>query len=97
VPGRGGRPPASAREHWTRPPVVPREAPPAWRAAWRYRLVALLLLVLVVAGVVQLFRVMSGATGQDPGIGALPGTAPPSVAAGLVRAAEGRQEPGRRP
>jgi hypothetical protein len=59
-------------ERWVRPPVVAREAPPAWRARWRFRLVALLLLALVVAGGVQLFRVLSGATAQDPGIGAEP-------------------------
>ena len=59
-------------ERWTRPPLVPREAPPAWRATWRFRLVALLLLALVVAGGVQRFRYFSGATAQDPGIGAAP-------------------------
>jgi hypothetical protein len=59
-------------ERWVRPPVVAREAPPAWRARWRFRLVALLLLALVVGGGVQLFRVLSGATAQDPGIGAEP-------------------------
>ena len=67
-------------ERWTRPPLVPREAPPAWRATWRFRLVALLLLALLVLGAVQAFRVLSGATAQDPGIGAAPaGTgAPPA-------------------
>ena len=53
-----------------RPPVVAREAPPAWRARWRFRVIALLLLALVVAAGVQAFRVLSGATAQDPGIGA---------------------------
>jgi hypothetical protein len=57
-------------ERWIHPPLVAREAPPAWRARWRFRLVALLLLALVVAGGVQLFRLLSGATAQDPGIGA---------------------------
>jgi hypothetical protein len=59
-------------EHWVRPPVVAREAPPAWQAHWRFRVVALLLLAVVVAGGVQVFRVLSGATAQDPGIGAEP-------------------------
>jgi len=54
------------------PPLVAREAPPAWRARWRFRLIALLLLALLVAGGVQLFRVVSGATAQDPGVGAAP-------------------------
>ena len=59
-------------ERWTRPPLVPREAPPAWRATWRFRLAALLLLALLVLAAVQAFRVLSGATAQDPGIGAAP-------------------------
>jgi hypothetical protein len=59
-------------ERWTRPPLVPREQAPAWRATWRFRLVALLLLALLVAGAVQLFRVLSGATAQDPGVDAAP-------------------------
>ena len=54
------------------PPVVAREAPPPWRARWRFRLLALLLLALLVAAGFQLFRVLSGATAQDPGIGADP-------------------------
>jgi hypothetical protein len=51
---------------------VASEEPPAWRARWRFRLVALLLLALLVAGGIQAFRVLSGATAQDPGIGAMP-------------------------
>ena len=57
-------------ERWVRPPLVAREAPAAWRARWRFRVIALLLLALVVAAGVQAFRVLSGATAQDPGIGA---------------------------
>jgi hypothetical protein len=63
---------AGVSERWVRPPVVAREAPPAWRSRWRFRLAALLLLALVLAGGVQLFRVLSGATAQDPGIGSEP-------------------------
>ena len=59
-------------ETWVRPPVVAREAPPPWRARWRFRLLALLLLALLVAAGFQLFRVLSGATAQDPGINAAP-------------------------
>lgn len=55
-------------ERWVRPPVVAREPAPAWRAVWRFRLIALLLLALLVAGGIQLFRVLSGATAQDPGV-----------------------------
>jgi hypothetical protein len=64
-------------ERWTRPPLVPREAPSTRWATWRFRLVALLLLALLVAGAVQAFRVLSGATSQDPGVDAAP-AAPPS-------------------
>jgi hypothetical protein len=55
-------------ERWVRPPVFAREPAPAWRATWRFRLLALLLLALLVVGGVQLFRVLSGATSQDPGL-----------------------------
>lgn len=58
------------REQWVRPPVVGREPGRTWPARWRFRLVALLLLALLVAGGVQAYRVLSGATAQDPGIGA---------------------------
>jgi hypothetical protein len=50
--------------------VVAREPRPAWIAVWRFRLLALLLLALLVAAGVQAFRALSGATAQDPGIGA---------------------------
>lgn len=91
MPGRPHR--SGGGEHWTRPPLVPREAPPAWHATWRYRLVALLVLALLVAGAVQLFRVLSGATAQDPGIGAHPGTSATSTAAGHVPAGDGPPAP----
>ncbi len=76
-------------ERWTRPPLVPREAPPAWRATWRFRLVSLVVLALLVAGAVQLYRVLSGATAQDPGVEAAPvevAPAPGDVAAGATAA-----------
>lgn len=57
-------------ERWVRPPLVPREPAPAWIAVWRFRLIALLLLALLTAGGVQLYRVLSGATAQDPGLDA---------------------------
>ncbi len=52
-----------------RPPLVAREASPAWLALWRFRLVALVLITLVVLLGVQLFQHLSGATDQDPGVG----------------------------
>ena len=54
-----------------RPPVVAREPAPAWIAVWRFRLVALLVLGLLVLVAVVLVRQFTGANAQDPGIGAL--------------------------
>lgn len=56
-------------ERYTRLPLVPREAPPAWRATWRYRVVALVLLAVVALVVAQVVQRLSGTAGQDPGIG----------------------------
>ena len=55
-----------------RPPVVAKEAPPAWIAVWRFRLLALLVLALLVLAALALFRQFTGANAQDPGVGALP-------------------------
>ena len=59
-----------AGERWVHPPVVAREAPPAWIAVWRFRLVALVILALLVLVAVLLFRQLTGANAQDPGIDA---------------------------
>lgn len=59
-------------ERWVSPPLVAREAPPAWIAVCRFRLLALLLLGLLVLVGVLAFRQVTGANAQDPGIGALP-------------------------
>lgn len=58
-------------EHYVRPPLFAREARPAWIAVWRFRLFALIVLALAVLAAVLLFREFTGATSQDPGIGAL--------------------------
>jgi hypothetical protein len=55
-------------EQYVRPPLVPREAPPAWHAVWRFRLGALILLALLVLVVYRLYQQFSGATDQDPGL-----------------------------
>ena len=60
-----------AAERWVRPPVVAREAPAAWIALWRFRLIALLVLALLVAAAVLVFRQVTGVNAQDPGIDAL--------------------------
>ncbi len=54
-----------------RPPVVAREAAPAWIALWRFRLIALLVLAVLVVTAVLVFRQVTGANSQDPGIDAL--------------------------
>ena len=59
-------------ERWVRPPVVAREPAPAWVAVWRFRLLALLALALLVLVAVLVFRQLTGANAQDPGVGALP-------------------------
>ena len=65
-------------EHYVRPPLVPREAPAAWRSVWPFRLVALLAVLLLGLLVLALYQQLSGATAQDPGIGAVPrASAPP--------------------
>jgi hypothetical protein len=65
----------AARETWVRPPVVAAEAPSRSLALWRYRVLALVLLLLVLAGFVWLFLTFSDVTGgEDPGIGVRPAT-----------------------
>jgi uncharacterized membrane protein (DUF485 family) len=60
-----------AREHWTSPPLVGREAPPAWHAVWRYRAVAIVLLAVFVWLLYLVYQQLSGANDQDPGVEAL--------------------------
>jgi len=72
-------------ERWTHPPVVPEEPPPAWRAVWRFRLVVVLLLAVLLALGVLAYRQLSGATAQDPGVSAA-GAGPLRTAPPLRRA-----------
>ncbi len=66
-------------EQYVRPPLFAREPAPAWIAVWRFRIVALVVLALLALGVVLLFRQLTGANAQDPGIGALAATLASSV------------------
>lgn len=59
------------REHYVRPPLLAREAPPSWRRALPYRLASLLVLALVLLACLLVFRALTGATVQDPGVEAL--------------------------
>lgn len=58
-------------ERWVSPPVIAREAPPAWIGIWRFRLLALVLLAALVVLAVVVFRQVTGANAQDPGIDAI--------------------------
>jgi hypothetical protein len=78
APSSAGR---SGGEHWVRPPVVARELPSSSTAKWRFRVLAVLLLAVVVFVVVKVFLQLSDVTGgEDPGIGGLPPVRAPLVA-----------------
>lgn len=65
--------PDPVAEHYVRPPLVPREPPSRALAAWRYRVVATLLLVGLTIAVIVLFLHFSDITAEDPGLGMRPG------------------------
>lgn len=58
-------------ERYVRPPLVAHEAAPVWRAVWRFRLLGVVVLALLVLAGFLLFREFTGSTAQDPGLGAL--------------------------
>ena len=64
-------------ERYVRPPLVGKEPPPAWLAVWRFRLVALVVVALLVLLCVLAVRQLTGANAQDPGVGALAGLSLP--------------------
>lgn len=59
------------RERWTSPPVVAREAAPAWLPVWRFRLLALVLLAVFVWVLYLVVQRVNGANAQDPDFEAL--------------------------
>jgi cytochrome bd-type quinol oxidase subunit 1 len=59
-------------ETWVRPPLLGREAPPAWLALWRFRLVMGVLLVVLVLLLLAAYRQITGASAQDPGVSDTP-------------------------
>jgi hypothetical protein len=67
-------------ERYVRPPLVAREPAPAWVARWRFRVVALVALALLVLLCVLLFRQLTGATAQDPGVETLRPLSPAAAA-----------------
>lgn len=58
-------------ERYVRPPLLAKEPAPAWLAVWRFRLTGLVVLVLLVVVCFLLFRELTGATAQDPGVQAV--------------------------
>lgn len=58
-------------ERYVRPPLLAKEPAAAWRALWCVRLLGLLGLALLLLAALLLFRELTGATAQDPGVGAL--------------------------
>ena len=58
-------------ERYVRPPLLAAEVAPAWIGRWRFRAIALLVLGGLLLLAVLLFRELTGATAQDPGLSAL--------------------------
>ena len=58
-------------ERYVRPPLVAQEPAPGWRAVWRFRLLGVVLLAVLVLAGFLLFRQFTGSTAQDPGLDAL--------------------------
>jgi len=58
-------------ERYVRPPLLAKEPAAPWRALWSFRLLGLLALAVLLLAALLLFRELTGATAQDPGIGAL--------------------------
>lgn len=66
-------------ERYVRPPLLAREPAPAWRAVWRFRLLGIVVMALLLLGAFLAFQALSETTTQDPGLNAL-------RTAGLLRA-----------
>jgi hypothetical protein len=60
---------ARSSEQYVRPALVASESPSRAAAAWRFRLGALLVLILLVAAVIYMFVTFSGVGAEDPGLG----------------------------
>ena len=55
------------RETYVRPPLIAREAPTYKLAIWRYRIIALLVLLVLIIAVGYAFLKISGYGSEDPG------------------------------
>ena len=58
-------------ERYVRPPLLAREAPPAWLAVWCLRLIVIAVLALLVLLAALTVRSLAGAAARDPGVDAL--------------------------
>ncbi len=58
-------------DRYVRPPLIAREPPPKWRAVWRFRLLGLLEVALLLAGLFLAFQALSETTAQDPDLNSL--------------------------
>lgn len=58
-------------ERYVRPPLLAKEPAAPWRGLWGFRLLGLVALALLLLAGLLLFRELTGATAQDPGVGAL--------------------------
>ncbi len=54
------------RESYVHPVVRAREPRPEWIAVWRFRLAALLILILATLAVIRGYNILTGANRQDP-------------------------------
>ena len=58
-------------DRYVRPPLLAREPPPRWRAVWRFRLLGLVVIAVLLAGLFLAFQALSESTSQDPGLNSL--------------------------
>lgn len=58
-------------DRYVRPPLLAREAAPRWRAVWRFRLLGLIVMALLIGGLFLAFQALSETTSQDPGLNSL--------------------------
>jgi len=70
---------ATVRESWVHPVTDGHEAPPAWRAVWRFRLTALALLAVAVLLGVLAYQALRGQYDDVPTGPGLPRALPPAV------------------
>ena len=67
-------------ESYVRPVTGAHEPPPPWVAVWRFRVIALLLLVVLALATIQVIRILQGAEAQDPGVSDVVPVEDPAVA-----------------